>query len=264
MTPGSADLQQRLKFAVSIAREAGCYTLQYFQRDGLQVDLKSDASPVTVADREAEQLLRAAIAKEFGDDGIMGEEFPEQPGSSGYRWILDPIDGTKSFISGVPLFGTLVGVEHDGRGVVGVAYFPGLDECVYAASGSGAWHQKNGPAKPARVSGREKLADSLFCTSEIATFGKRNSKPAFELLASSARLTRTWGDCYGYMLVATGRAELMVDPMMSVWDAAALQPIMEEAGGTFTDWNGTPTIYSGEGIATNGKILAEVLAITQG
>ena len=263
MTLTSSDLERRLNFAVVMAREAGRYTLQYFQQDGLQVDLKSDASPVTVADREAEQLLRAAIANEFRDDGIMGEEFPEQPGNSGYRWILDPIDGTKSFISGVPLFGTLVGVEFDGRGVVGVAYFAGLDECVYAATGHGAWHQKHGQAKPARVSARSALSDSLFCTSEVGTFARRNSKDVFESLAAAARLTRTWGDCYGYMLVATGRAEVMVDPMMSVWDAAALQPILEEAGGTFTDWKGNATIHSGEGIATNGKILDEVLAITQ-
>ena len=264
MEHDKSNIEARLRFAVAAARDAGQHTLKYFQRPGLKVDLKSDASPVTIADREAEQMLRAKIESEFSQDAILGEEFEEKPGSSGYRWILDPIDGTKSFISGVPLYGTLVGVEHGGRGIVGVAYFPALHECIYAGLGLGAWYEHDGPPQPARVSSRDRLADCLFCTSEVASFTRRGSAEAFERLQAAARLTRTWGDCYGYMLVATGRAELMVDPMMSVWDAAALQPILEEAGGTFTDWRGTPTIHNKEGIATNGRILDEVLAITRG
>jgi len=254
----------RLQLAITAGREAGLHTLQYFCREDLQVDLKGDASPVTIADREAELLLRKRIAEAFPADGILGEEFPERPGKSGYRWILDPIDGTKSFIRGVPLYGTLIGVEFETRSVLGVIYIPALDEGVYASVGQGAWHQvKDQPPKRARVSQRERLADSLFCTSEVATFGKRGRMDAYEKLQSEVRLARSWGDCYGYLLVATGRAEVMVDPMMSVWDAAALQPILEEAGGTFTDWKGHPTIHSGEGIATNGKVLKEILTITR-
>lgn len=258
------DLAGRLQLALGAAREAGQLTLGYFCREDLAVELKQDATPVTVADRQAEQLLRQRIGRKFPDDGILGEEFPEQAGTSGFRWILDPIDGTKSFVRGVPLYGTLIGVEYRQRSMLGVIFVPGLDECVYASVGGGAWYER-GSAAPVRaqVSDRTRLADSLFCTSDGATFRACNRQDAYDRLQRSAQLSRTWGDCYGYLLVATGRAELMVDPQMSVWDAAALQPILEEAGGTFTDWQGRPTIHSGEGIATNGKILAEVLSLVQ-
>jgi histidinol-phosphatase len=254
----------RLELALSAAREAGRLTLRYFQSDDLAVELKQDASPVTIADRQAEQCLRQRIAERFPADGILGEEFPEQAGTSGYRWILDPIDGTKSFIRGVPLYGTLVGVEYQQRPVLGVVLIPALGECVYAVIGQGAWHQQgDAPPRPARVSSREKLGDALFCTSD-PNFPTPASQAVCSRLQKACRLSRTWGDCYGYLLVATGRAEVMVDPVMNVWDAAAILPVVLEAGGTFTDWQGRETINNGEGIATNGKVLAEVLAITRG
>jgi histidinol phosphatase-like enzyme (inositol monophosphatase family) len=258
------DLTARLDFAVSIAREAGQHTLRYFRQPGLDVDVKADASPVTVADREAEQLLRKRITEKYADDGIIGEEFGELAGTSGYRWILDPIDGTKSFVSGVPLYGTLIGLERGGRCLLGVIYMPALNECVYAATGQPAWYV-GGDAQPvpAKVSSKPSLAQSLFCTSEVRTFDRLGRRSAFDALQSAAWTSRTWGDCYGYLLVATGRAEVMADPAASVWDAAALQPILEQAGGTFTDWTGNPTIFSGEGLATNGRVLEEVLAITR-
>lgn len=258
------DLIARQTLALEAAREAGDLTLRYFQRDNFSVELKADASPVTIADRQAEIHLRERITAAFPADAILGEELPERPGTSGFRWILDPIDGTKSFISGVPLYGTLIGVEHQGRSVVGVIRIPALDECVYAAAGQGAWYTA-GDAEPlaARVSSKDKLSAGLFCTSAVKTFEKQGRLPAYNRLQAAAWLTRTWGDCYGYLLVATGRAEVMVDPQMNVWDCAALQPVLEEAGGTFTDWSGTPTIHAGEAIATNGRVLDEVLAITR-
>jgi histidinol-phosphatase len=256
------DLAARLQLALGAAREAGQLTLGYFCRGDLTVELKHDATPVTIADRQAEQLLRERIGRKFPSDGILGEEFPEQAGTSGFRWILDPIDGTKSFVRGVPLYGTLIGVEYQTRSVLGVIHVPGLDECVYGSVGGGAWYERGSVAPVrARVSERAHLAESLFCTSDATTFRSRGRQAALERLQAAALLSRTWGDCYGYLLVATGRAELMVDPVMSVWDAAALQPILEEAGGTFTDWQGRATIHSGEGIATNGKILPEVLSL---
>ncbi len=259
------DAKKRLALALAAAREAGELTLRYFRNDDLAVELKSDATPVTFADREAERLLRERIAAAFPADGILGEEYPERPGSSGFRWILDPIDGTKSFIRGVPLFGNLVAVEHEGRSIIGIINIPALQECVYAAAGEGAWYTRRGSTpEPARVSRQAKLADALLCTSDVGSFAQARRQAAFDRLQASTGIVRTWGDCYGYLLVATGRAELMVDPIMNVWDAAALQPILEEAGGTFTDWQGRPTIHSGEGIATNGLILEEVLAITRG
>jgi histidinol phosphatase-like enzyme (inositol monophosphatase family) len=263
-TKPADEIGPRLDLALEAAREAGRITLEYFRREDLEVERKGDDSPVTVADRAAEEHLRQRIADVFPDDAVLGEELPEKAGTSGYRWILDPIDGTKSFIHGVPLYGTLIGVEHQGRSVLGVILIPALDECVYAAAGRGAWYVRgNAAPRPAKVSRCPTLAQGLFVTSEVICFDEVQRARVYKQLEAAARLARTWGDCYGYLMVATGRAELMVDPYMSVWDAAALLPILQEAGGSFTDWQGRPTIHSGEGIATNGHILDEVLAITK-
>jgi len=256
-------ISRRLDGAVSIARQAGQRTLEFFQSDRFEVQRKVDDSPVTQADLQAEQLMRELIGTAFPQDGIVGEEFGEQPGGSGFRWILDPIDGTKTFIMGVPLYSVLIGVLHDNQAVAGVILIPGLDECVYASRGQGAWWtQGTHEPRPARVSSCEKLAAAAFLTTQIDSFGERNAAQAFTQLEAAAAIVRTWGDGYGYLLVATGRAEVMVDPVMNLWDAAPLRIVMEEAGGTFTDWKGEPTIHHGEGIATNGRILAEVLSIT--
>lgn len=257
------DLSQRLELALAAAREAGDITLTYFRESNYAVEWKHDRSPVTVADRAAEQHLRDRIAATFPGDAILGEELPDRPGESGFRWILDPIDGTKSFIAGVPLYGTLIGVEFEGRSVVGVIHIPALDETAYAGD-EGAWLVRGGrPPEPARVSRTAQLSDAVFCTSAIKTFTRTGRREAFDELDHACRLTRTWGDCYGYLLLASGRADIMVDPQMNVWDCAALQPIIEAAGGTFTDWGGEPTIHGGDAIATNGLLREEVLAISR-
>ena len=262
MNADTSEIVQRLQLAVEAAGEAGKITLESFRRDDLCVERKGDDSPVTAADRQAEEHLRKRISDAFPHDGILGEEFPEREGQTGFRWILDPIDGTKSFIHGVPLYGTLVGIECRGESVVGVNLIPALHECVYAAKGQGAWYVSgDNPPVRARVSDCPSLAEGLFLTSEVANFYTSGRRHVYDRLQAAARLTRTWGDCYGYLMLATGRAELMVDPIMEVWDAAALLPILQEAGGTFTDWQGRRTIHSGEGVATNGRILDEVLAI---
>jgi histidinol phosphatase-like enzyme (inositol monophosphatase family) len=260
MPPCPSDLQPRLELAVEAAREVGRITLEYFRRDDLDVELKPDDTPVTIADRRAEEHLRQRIAAAFPSDGILGEELAERLGTSGFRWILDPIDGTKSFIHGVPLYATLVGLECDGQSVLGVINIPALDECVYAARGLGAWYLQAGqPPRRANVSRRKSLSAALFVTSEVLSFDKTGRRAAFDRLQGAARLTRTWGDGYGYLMVATGRADVMVDPVMAIWDAAPLPPILEEAGGTFTDWRGNPSFQSGDGVATNGLLLAEVI-----
>ncbi len=257
-----SDLSSRLEFAVHAAHVAGDITLAYFRKEDLAIDLKADDTPVTAADRLVETKLRSLIAESFPDDAILGEEFPDREGSSGCRWILDPIDGTKSFIHGVPLYGTLVGMEKDGENVLGVIRIPALDESVYAAKGQGAWYrQGDDPPKPAKVSRRQPLGKALFVTSEVAAYETTQRRAAFDRLQAAARLTRTWGDCYGYLLVATGRAEVMIDPIVAVWDLAPLPPILQEAGGSFTDWKGNPTIHSREGIATNGLLFDEVMQI---
>lgn len=263
--PDSSDqISARLAAALAFSQAAGRLTLEYFQSDKLSVERKADNSPVTQADRGAERYLRRRISEEFSADGIIGEELGEQSGTSGFSWILDPIDGTKSFMSGVPLYSQLIGILLDNESVAGVIHIPALDECVFAARGEGAWwRQRGSPPRRARVSSRERLADGIFVTSQVDSFWRRDAGDAFVRLQQKAYVTRTWGDGYGYLLVATGRADVMVDPIMNLWDAAAIKPVIEEAGGTFTDWQGNPTVHSGEGIATNRRIRDEVLAITR-
>ena len=262
---------ERLELANRIAKSAGQVTLKYFQTDQFSVDYKGDGSPLTVADREAETHLRAEIEAHFPDDAIQGEEFPNKPGTSGFGWILDPIDGTKSFISGVPLYGTMIAVEKisddDANGkpreaIIGSVYFPGLDEGAYAARGHGAFSFKGDQAPtPAKVSQQSDLSKSVLLTTSVSDFELRQSDKAFAELANQFYFSRTWGDVYGYYLVAVGRAEAMVDPELNVWDAAAVQPIIEEAGGRFSDWNGEAKIDTGDAVGSNGKFHEQILEI---
>jgi histidinol phosphatase-like enzyme (inositol monophosphatase family) len=256
-------LQTRYEFAQEIAHEAGKRALQYFGDASLHVERKLDLSPVTRADREAERFLRDRIESTFPDDSITGEEFgvANRPGT--FHWILDPIDGTKSFVTGVPLFGTLVAVQHGPDLVIGVIELPALHEAVYALLGTGAWHRRaDGPCVPAHVSQCRLLTEAVFLTSERSLFDARGSEHVYRRLESVCRITRTWGDCYGYALVATGRADVMVDPAMQVWDAAAVVPIIAEAGGSFSAWDGECRADGGDAIATaNESLLRDVLGI---
>lgn len=255
-------IRLRLDFALDAAKQASELILGYYQSSSLVVDAKRDSSPVTDADRGAEKLIRKLIADEFPHDGILGEEFGEQRGTNEYRWILDPVDGTKSFIHGVPLFGTLIGLEREDRCVAGVCRFPALDEVVFASTGEGTWWQI-GSREPQRahVSTVDTLDDALFCITTISGWERIDRKDAFDSLKDRVKLTRGWGDCYGHVLVATGRADVMVDPLMNVWDAAALLPIMQEAGGHFVDWRGAAAIDSGNGVSVNDALKDAVLEI---
>ena len=257
----------RLILANQIAKLAGQLTLNYFQTDQFSVDYKGDGSPLTIADREAETHLRAEIEAAFPDDAIQGEEFDDKDGTSGFRWILDPIDGTKSFISGVPLYGTMVAVEKiednlNRQAVIGSVYFPGLDEGIYAAKGSGAFSFK-GTGKPqiARVSQKKDIKKSVLLTTSVPDFAARGAGEAYAKLANEFYFSRTWGDVYGYYLVAIGRAEAMVDPELNVWDAAAVQPIIEEAGGRYSDWNGQAKIDTGDAVGSNGQFHDRILEL---
>lgn len=249
-------LQELLEFALDAAWDAGRVTLRYFQTD-IDVERKGDASPVTIADRQAEEVLRASIHRHWPDHGIVGEEYETVDGSSNLTWILDPIDGTKSFIHGVPLYGTLVALVDDGEPLVGVAHFPALNETVYAARGLGCFWD----GRRARVSTVGDLAEATLLTSGLSHFAPHGKTGTWQRLLDATGVQRTWGDAYGYALVATGRADVMVDPVMSVWDAAPLQVLLQEAGGHFTDWQGNATIHAGEGIATNAVLFEQVMAI---
>ncbi len=252
----------RFGTAVRLAVAAGQLTRRYFRSSGFQVERKSDASPVTIADKEAEQEIRRELENRYPNDSILGEEFGEAGGDSEYRWIIDPIDGTKSFISGVPLYSTLVGVTRHGKPSIGVIYIPALDEIVIAAVGHGAWYAQGTDAwTRARVSQQPDLAEGLFVTSQVDNFDRRCARAAFDRISEEAYVTRTWGDGYGYLLVATGRAEVMVDPIVNPWDVAAVMPVIDEAGGRYTDWNGLSSIQTGNGVGSNGLVHDRVLAM---
>lgn len=251
----------RLRVAIELAQLAGRSTLELFQNADVAVEIKGDDSPVTIADKNAEKLIRQQLAEKFPGDAILGEEFGEQAGSSDFQWIVDPIDGTKSFISGVPLYSTLVGVVTGRQCVAGVIYVPALDEIVFAGRGLGAWHcRANGPLTRCQVSNKP-LERGLFVVSQVDSFGERGAGQAYQAIEKQAYITRSWGDGYGYLLVATGRAELMIDPVANPWDLAAVQPVVEEAGGKFTSWTGEATVFGGDGVGSNSLVHQQALEL---
>lgn len=253
--PDASELKILLDFAVELARGAGEIAYRHF-KGSFVAERKADKSFVTVADREAERHLRTSIENAFPDDGILGEEEGEKPGRSNRRWILDPIDGTYSFVHRVPLYGVLIGLEMDREAVLGVVGLPALDELIYAARGLGCfWNEAT-----ARVSATESLDDALLLATDFGSCEQYGFGRAAEILQRQVHSRRTWGDAYGHVLVATGRADIMLDPVMNVWDCAALLPIVEEAGGTFTDWQGQRTIHGGNAISTNGALFKPVMA----
>jgi histidinol-phosphatase len=245
-----------LEFALDAVWQAGRITLGYFQSK-LTVERKADNSPLTIADREAEKKLRQLIAQYWPEHGVIGEEFGQSTSASRYTWIIDPIDGTKSFVSGVPIYATLLALTDGDQALLGVIHLPALGETVYATRGGGCY--SNG--RRVHVSTVERLQDAVLLASDLNTFAQFGKEAAWQRLIESTYVQRTWGDAYGYSLIATGRAEVMVDPVMCIWDAAPLQVILEEAGGTFTDWEGRPTIHGSEAIATNGALLNQVMGI---
>jgi histidinol phosphatase-like enzyme (inositol monophosphatase family) len=251
-----AALDDLLQFALDAASQAGKVTLGYFQT-GVAVERKPDSSPITVADREAEKTLRDLVARYWPDHGIIGEELGRSAGKSTYTWVFDPIDGTKSFVAGVPLYANLVALLDGDHALLGVLNFPALGETVWAARGRGCFW--NG--RPARVSSVANIDDAVLLASGLDLFGAKQA--AWDRLLAASYIQRTWGDAYGYALVATGRAEVMVDPVMEIWDAAPLQVVLEEAGGHLTDWQGRPTIHNRETIATNAALHDAVMRIVR-
>jgi histidinol phosphatase-like enzyme (inositol monophosphatase family) len=252
-------LRSVLDFAVDAAREAGTLTLRHFQNN-VPIELKADRTPVTVADRGAEELLRARIERAFPTHGILGEEHGEKAGSEPARWILDPIDGTFSFVCGVPLYAVLVAFEWEGEAVAGVIHMPALAEMVSAARGLGCtWN-----GRPARVSDTASLSEARLVYASAKWSAENGRGAEFSRLLAACGKDRGWCDAYGYALVATGRAEIAIDPVMAIWDTAALLPVLTEAGGTLTDWNGVSTHKAPEAIATNGRLLEPVLKTLRG
>jgi histidinol phosphatase-like enzyme (inositol monophosphatase family) len=227
------DLTPYRTFLNELAVQSGDFIRPYFANPALHVETKSDDSPVTAADKGAEQLLRALIAKRFPAHGIIGEEFGDDRPDADFVWVLDPIDGTKAFITGVPLWGTLIALLHDGQPVLGAIHQPILQQLMI---GDGTVTTLNN--RPVRVRPCARIEDATLLTSDPHNPSKYQNGPAYEAFSQRARLVRTWGDCYGYLLLSAGFADIMVDPIMNLWDLAAVVPVVRGAGGTITDWQG--------------------------
>jgi histidinol-phosphatase len=259
------DWQARYEAMTRATREAGRIALAFYPDlraadFAAQVIWKEDNSPVTAADREAESHLRNVLFAAFPDDGFLGEEYGDQPGRSGYRWIIDPIDGTRSFVRGIPHWATLVGLEYNGEAVAGVAYEPVFDRTYRALRGAGAYRDD----QRIHVSPIDRLDESVLFYSSLAWFVKAGRQEQFLKLVARTQRQRGFGDYYGHLLVAQGSGEVMVEHGVHAWDVAALKVIVEESGGRFTDWNGTPTIHTPDVVASNGRVHDAVLAILRG
>lgn len=278
----SASLRSFLDFAMETAYLAGQRTLRYYQT-GIQPDFKADDTPVTIADKQAEELIRARIEKNFPRHAILGEEFGRTSAFQevSHRWIIDPIDGTKAFTRGIPLYAVLIGLEIEGKVEVGVSYFPALREMVAAATGEGCWwrtdtlHQAQRMNRTKRASVRQwngrrtrvsdvtDLSRAYVAFSDPKLFDDYGRRAAWEKIKNATYHRGGWSDAYGYFLIATGRAEVMLDPIMDAWDCAPFPPILSEAGGYFGDWQGNRTIWANEALGTTNALLPQVLELIQ-
>jgi histidinol-phosphatase len=255
------DWRTRYNLAVEAARKGGEFARQIydatFHDRNMDVIAKADDSPVTAADRGAEQLIRKLVSQYFPADGFLGEEYGDQPGTSGFRWVIDPIDGTKSFVRHVPIWATLVGLEYQGEQIGGAVYIPVFRQMYRALRGDGAYLDDC----RIRVSDVTELSDAILCYSSINWFTRAGRQNTFLDLYSKTGRQRGYGDFYGFVLVAQGSCDLMVEHGVNPWDIAATKAIVEEAGGTFTDWTGANTITKPDALATNGKLHQKTLEI---
>ena len=253
-------LQSLLTFAIDTAVSAGKITVEHFLTD-IQSSTKGDGTPVTEVDQKTEAFIRRRIEKKYPGHEIVGEEYGiASKNKARYRWFIDPIDGTNYYVRGVPLYSTLIGLEIDGTIDVGVVYLPATGDLLAAATGLGCWW--NG--KPVRVSNIDRLEKGIVAYSDIANFYKQNSQAAFERVIKSSHYRVGWSDAYGYLMVATGRADVMIEAAVSVWDVAPYAVIFREAGGFFGDWKGTENIYSPQVMATNQFLLGQVVNLLTG
>jgi histidinol-phosphatase len=249
-------LDERIAPVAELAHLMGEVALRHY-RSRLVVEIKGDGSPVTAADRAAEMAAREWVHRYFPEDGVLGEEFGEERPGARRRWIIDPIDGTKSFVRGTPLWGSLVALCEGETVLAGAACFPAVGEWVAAAPGAGCWW--NGSR--CVVSSVDTMRHATVLTTDDRFRGQSAKRAGWNRVADAAGVSRTWGDCFGYLLVATGRAEAMLDPVLSPWDAAAFQPIVAEAGGQFTDWAGRETAFDGSAVATNQALALSIRSL---
>lgn len=252
------NLKQLLDFAIKTSDKAGKITLNYYQKS-LTIETKSDLSPVTIADKEAELLFRSEIEKQFPEHAILGEEFGKKETGSPYKWIIDPIDGTKSFISGIPFYSNLLGLEYEGKIVLGIANFPALNEMYYASENYGAFLNQ----QKIVVGNKKKIEECRIMTTDVRHLENVPLAKQAKKLLDQSLFYRTWGDAYGHAMVASGRADVMLDPLMNPWDGAPFGIILKEAGGYFGDWNGKETIYGENTFSSNNELKNIILSQLQ-
>ncbi|MDQ6730531.1 MAG: histidinol-phosphatase [Actinomycetota bacterium] len=251
-----APLDDDLALAHELADLADAITIARFRSEDLIVETKPDLTPVSEADRAVEQAMRARLAEVHSEDAVLGEEYGEDAGASATRrWIVDPIDGTKSYVRGMPVWATLLALEQDGELVLGVVSAPALSRRWWAARGAGAFLREGaGEPRPLRVSAIAQLADAQLCFAGLEDWVTRVGVEAFSRLAAECWRSRGFGDFWQYMLVAEGAAEIALDPVVSLWDLAAPLVVVQEAGGRFTDLAGVATADGGSAVATNGRL----------
>lgn len=243
-------------FTAALCQETEKLILAYFDSPDLEVLSKSDDTPVTAADRETEQLIRKAIAARYPSHGIMGEEFGQVNEAASYQWVIDPIDGTKSFAAGTPLFGTMIALLKDGEPLFGCINYPVIGKRL---AGDNLRAYCNGVPISAR--GQVPLAQAIVLTTDAQSIAVHQNGANFDTLLAQTKFCRTWGDCFGYYLVATGKADIMLDPVLSPWDIMALVPILRGAGATITDWGGGNPAQGRSCIAANPDLHEKVVAI---
>ncbi|MAB82048.1 MAG: hypothetical protein CMJ24_01260 [Phycisphaerae bacterium] len=261
MNMESAALEQRLETARTLAGEMGDITLDYFGRERLAIDRKADGSIVTEADRAAEAHARSVLGARYGEDGLLGEEHGEVEGDSPWRWVIDPIDGTVSFARGVPAYGVLIGIEYEQVPVGGIIHLPAWGETVWGGRGLGAWQRRCGEApRPARVSEVDALSEAMVCTTTWDYFRDGGSVDFHDRLVRACT-TRGWSDCSAHLLLATGRIDAVVDPLLSRWDISASIAVVEAAGGRVTDLGGRFDPGCSNAVLSNGRLHDSILAL---
>lgn len=249
-------MRPQLEAAIAAAKAASDVILPYFRSD-LKIETKADQSPVTAADRAGEQIIIETLRRYFPTYGILGEEFGEQPGEADARWIIDPIDGTKNFIRGIPYFATLIGLEESGDITAGVIYAPAENDLLYAAQGDGAFanHER------LSVSAIADLRQAMLVHGGLDLLMQTDLWAGFKRLIQTTQRQRGFGDYFAHTFVCRGQAEVMVETDVKPWDLAPIKIIVEEAGGRFTDCRGIPTIYGGDALVSNGHVHDAVLGL---
>jgi histidinol-phosphatase len=257
------DLKKRMEFTLEVARSAGNISATYYGTDRLGTEYKGDESPVTAADRACEKFIRERLEAVYPEDGIVGEEFGVKKGTSDLTWYIDPIDGTQSFVTGVPFFATMIALETAGDSIMGVVHFPILNETVMAHKGGGTWWKRYNTEKFERchVTKTKSLNQVRMTSSSINYWKQTKREPILYDVSKKVKWVHGWGDSFGQILVATGRLDLTLDPLMYDWDSMPLKPLVVEAGGVFTDFSGNPSPFGRSAFSCNPDLHSEVLKI---